>query len=166
MCVLLRAHIPKSRLKRKGARTYCMLCANGKQWCAKVIHIINQTKEKQTFFWKRALRSITPTESVADPLEKLLRTNSQQQRNKETSGTESLRGEWPTWMLYGVQGEECNDAIFCNEYNLPCTKPCIQSICIMMMILMIYMLFYTFLKCGKTFLKCGYRRHRWAQKNS
>ena len=78
----------------------------------------NKPNERETnIFLKSALRSITPTDSVAEPLEKLSATSSYNERRMGTTWTESLRGEWPTWILYGVQGEECNDAIFCNEYH-------------------------------------------------
>ena len=54
----------------------------------------NKPNERETnIFLKSALRSITPTHSVAEPLEKLSATTSYNKRRTETAGTESLRGE-------------------------------------------------------------------------
>ena len=54
----------------------------------------NKPNERETnIFLKCALRSITPTDSVAEPLEKLPATTSYKERRMKTAGTESLRGE-------------------------------------------------------------------------
>ena len=80
--------------KERGTNVMHVVRSNGIRCCAKYHTHNKHQKERETnIFLKSALRSVTLTYCVADPLEKMLTITSYNERKTQTSGTESLRGE-------------------------------------------------------------------------